>query len=161
VSRPKIHLKSDNCWETWLTLGFLLISYGGTALALGLGLLAIWRGGHSERLAVLIVMSGWFLTPFIQQTYTPGLPLIVLDGLIVTLLFIISCMSRRLWSISITACGAANEVSHIVDVLTPEGHKLPWSYGVTSEVLGGILIALCFGMAAWEADFVKRQLHKA
>lgn len=140
-----------------MTLGFFLISYGGTALAIVLGLLAIWRGGSAERLAVLIVMSGWFLTPIIQRSYTPGLPLFILDSVIVASLFCISCVSRRLWSISITACGAANIVSHAADVLAPQGHRLPWSYGVTSEVLGGILIALCFGVAAWECEYLRRR----
>lgn len=139
-----------------MTLGYVLISYGGTALAVGLGLLAAWRGGRAERLAVLIVLSGWFLTPVVQRSYTPDLPLFILDTVVVASLFVISCSSRRLWSIAITACGAANIVSHIAVTLAPAGHKLRWSYGVTSEVLGGILIALCFGVAAWESENLRR-----
>jgi len=140
-----------------LTLGYFLLGYGGTALALILGAWAAVRGGRSERMAVLVVLVGWFVTPLVKTTYTPGLPIFVLDFVVVAALFTISCFSRRLWSILITACAAADLVSHFADVLAPAGHKMVWAYVVTSDFLGGIFVALCLGAAAWESGQIRKR----
>lgn len=144
-----------------MTLGYFLLGYGGTALVLILGAWAAVRGGRSERLAVLIVLVGWFLTPLVKTTYTPGLPIFLLDFVVVAALFTISCYSRRIWSVLITACAAADLVSHFADVLAPEGHKMAWAYVVTSDFLGGIFVALCLGAAAWESEQIRKRMLAA
>lgn len=141
-----------------MTLGYFLLGYGGTALVLILGAWAAVRGGRSERLAVLVVLVGWFVTPLVKTTYTPGLPIFVLDFVVVAALFTISFFSRRLWSVLITACAAADLVSHFADVLAPAGHKMAWAYVVTSDFLGGIFVALCLGAAAWESDQIRKRM---
>lgn len=143
-----------------MTLGYLVLGYGGTVLALFCGALAALRGGLSERLAVAVVLVGWFLTPVVKTTYTPGIPIFILDFVVVVALFAISCRSRRVWSIVITACASADFVSHFADVLAPAGHKMLWAYVVTSDFLGGIFVALCLGAAAWESDQVKKRAFK-
>ncbi len=139
-----------------MNVGYIILGYGGTVLALALGTLAAWRGALQERLAVLIVLLGWFITPLVKTTYRPGLPIFILDFAIVAALFVISVYSRRLWSLMITACATANLVTHFANVVTPKGQEMVWAYVVTSDFLGGIFVALCMGVAAWECEVLKR-----
>lgn len=137
-------------------LGYIILGYGGTILAVALGALAVWRGAFHERLAVMIVLIGWFVTPLVKTTYRPSLPIFILDFAIVAALFAISVNSRRLWSLLITACASANLVTHFANVVAPQGQEMVWAYVVTSDFLGGIFVALCMGAAAWECEVLRR-----
>ncbi len=143
-----------------MNIGYIILGYGGTALAVLFGALAAWRGGLNERLAVAVVMVGWFATPFVQTTYAPGKAIFILDVLVVLALFAISIRSRKVWSILITACAAADLVSHFADLLAPTGHKMLWAYVVTSDFVGGIFVALCLGAAAWESEWLRMQARR-
>jgi len=138
-----------------LNLGDLLLRYGVTALAVVFGLLAAWRGGWAERSAVVVVLTAWFLSPLVQTTYTPGLPLIVVDFVEVVALFTISNYSRRIWSLLITACAAAGLISDFADVLAPHQHKMAWAFVVSADFLGGVFVAMCLGVAVWENEYFK------
>ncbi len=133
-----------------MTLGYLVIGYGGTALALLFGIWAVIRGGWAERTGIGMILAGWFLTPVIQTSFTPGIPILCLDTGLAVALFIISCFSRRVWSILVTACLSANAIAHVSEFLAPPHHKLRWAHVLTSDVLGGLLVALCFAIAVWE-----------
>lgn len=143
-----------------MSIGYIVLAYGGTALAVGLGALAAWRGAFPERLAAVIVLTGWFLTPLVKTTYRPGVPIFVLDFVIVVILCLISLNSRRAWSALITACAAANLVTHFANLIAPQGDKMVWAYVVTSDFIGGIFVALCLGCAAWESEVARRSNQK-
>ncbi len=140
-----------------MNLGYVVLGYGGTAAAVAFGALAVWRGGWQERSAVFGVLAGWFVTPLVQTTFRAGLPLILLDAAEVVGLFTISFYSRRVWSALITACVAADLVSHVADNLAPHDHRTAWAYVVTADFLGGIFVALCFAAAAWESAYLRKK----
>ncbi len=139
----------------------MLVAYGGTAMAVTFGALASWRGGWAERSASAVVLVAWFLTPVIQKTFSPGLPLIILDTTQAAALFAISLHSRRIWSLLISACAAAGVTSDVAGSLAPHTLTLAWAYVVATQFLYGIFIALCLGLAAWECEYLKRKERAA
>ena len=141
--------------------GHEVVAYGGTALAVLLGALAAWRGGWAERSATVVVLTAWFLTPFVQKTFAPGLPLIVLDSLQAAALFAISIWHRRIWSLLITACATAGVTSDVAARLAPHTLKMAWAYVVTTQFLYGIFVALCLGLAALECEYLRRRQRPA
>lgn len=137
--------------------GHELVAYGGTALAVLLGALAAWRGGWAERSAAAVVLTAWFLTPVVQKTFAPGLPLILLDSLQAATLFVISVWSRRIWSLLITACATAGVTSDVAGLLAPHTLKMAWAYVVTTQLLYGFFVAFCLGLAALECEYLRRR----
>ncbi len=143
-----------------MNVSHVIVGYGGTALAVICGALAAWRGGWPERSAAIVVLMGWFLTPLIQTTYAPGLPLMALDSAQAVILFAISRFSRRIWSVVITACMSVSFISHVAEAAAPGDHKTLWSYATAADLLGGVLVALCLGAAAWESEFLRKRIGK-
>jgi len=138
----------------------MIVAYGGTAMAVGLGALAAWRGGAAERTASAVVLIAWFLTPLVQKTFSPGLPLVFLDSAQAATLFVISLYSRRIWSLLITACALAGVTSDVAGVVAPNTLKMAWAYVVTTQFLYGIFVALCLGLAAWECDYLRQRDYR-
>jgi len=134
----------------------MIVAYGGTLLAVVCGALASWRGGWAERSATAVILMAWFLTPVVQTTFSPHLPLIILDCAQAIALFFISLYSRRIWSLLITACAAAGVTSDIAGWLAPHTLSLAWAYVVTTQFLYGIFVALCLGLAVFECEYLRR-----
>jgi len=140
-----------------LSPGHMIVAYGGTAMAVTFGGLASWRGGWAERSATAVVLLAWFLTPVIQKTFSPGLPLIILDTTQAVALIAISLYSRRIWSLLIAACAGAGVTSDIAGDVAPHTLTLAWAYVVANQFLYGIFVALCLGLAAWECEYLRKQ----
>jgi hypothetical protein len=139
-----------------LDLGNFLLRYGTTALAVVLGIAAAWRGRWTEKSAVAVVLTAWFVSPLVQKSYTPGMPLIAVDMVEMLALFTISTFSRRIWSLMITACATGGLVSDLADVLAPPEHKMAWSFVISADFLGGLFVVVCLGFAVWECEFLRR-----
>jgi len=139
-----------------LDLGNFLLRYCTTALAVVLGMAAAWRGRWTERSAVAVVLTAWFVSPVVQKSYIPGMPLIAVDMVEALALFTISAFSRRIWSLMITACATGGLVSDLADILAPPKHKMAWSFVISADFLGGLFVVACLGVAVWECEFLRK-----
>ena len=60
----------------------------------------------------------------------------------------------------ITACMSVSFISHVAEAAAPGDHKTLWSYATAADLLGGVLVALCLGAAAWESEFLRKRIGK-
>jgi hypothetical protein len=97
-----------------MTVLHLLWVWGGHALALLIGIWALWRGTKTERYGAIFIWLMWVLSPLLQTKGMIGLDygLLIVDAGTMLAFFWLSATSRKFW----TAFAAA------FMVLTVAGH---------------------------------------
>ncbi|MFP1130270.1 hypothetical protein [Asticcacaulis sp. W401b] len=120
------------------------------------GSLAIWRGGWAEKSTAIVIWAAWITTPLLQQqNHDPGALTAILDGAVTLFAFSVSCYSRRIWTLFMTAFMLGTFLTHFV------GHLIPntgyFAYMTTMGLLGGYGVALTLGGAALEAEYLRKK----
>lgn len=134
----------------------LIWVWAGHITVLLCGSLAIWRGGWAERSTAIVIWVAWFLTPVLQkQNYDPGMLITVMDGIVVLIVFSISCYSRRIWTLFMTVFVLASFLAHFAADLVP--YVGYFSYLTAMGLLGGYGVALTLGGAALEAEYLRKK----
>jgi len=134
----------------------LIWVWAGYILVLICGSLAIWRGGWAERSTAIVIWVAWVATPFVQShNHDPGLATTLLDGAVTIFVFVVSCISRRIWTLFMTACMLGTFLTHMAaDIVPYVGY---FAYVTTMGLLGGYGVALALGGAAIEAEHIRRR----
>ncbi|MDC7683497.1 hypothetical protein PQU92_09435 [Asticcacaulis sp. BYS171W] len=130
-------------------------AYLGSAMALVFGALALWRGGPAERSGAVVILTAWFITPFLQKNYDPTIWGVVVDVTAFVLMLGISIWSRRIWSLFATACSFAGVLAHIGAGLALNiGYN---SYLTTLMILSGYGVAFSLVGAVIESEVYRRR----
>lgn len=131
----------------------LIWSQTGNALAIILGVWALWRGGKTERLGTGFLWFGWVATPLVQ-TPRPGFDtgILIVDLIVLSGFFWLSLTSRKLWMALATAFMVVAVASHFAPLLTH--HVSLYVYITANGFWGGyaVLDAFLAGMIQIEKD---------
>jgi hypothetical protein len=134
----------------------LIWVWAGHITVLICGGLAIWRGGWAERSTAVVIWGAWLLTPLLrEQNYDPGALTTTLDGVVLLFVFVVSYVSRRVWTLFMNAFVLGSFLTHFSADLIPDfGY---FAYVTTMGLLGGYGVALTLGGAALEAEYLRKK----
>ncbi len=133
-----------------------VLGYVGLPLVILFGMQAVRHGGKRERLALAIVLAWWGMKLVLQIEPSP--PISILAGSITAVvLFLISARYRRIWLLLMSSCTVACTFWHSVMWLTPGAFGVSPMFLHLFDFLTGIVMGLCFWLAAWEADLLRNQ----
>lgn len=120
------------------------------ATIIGVGLVALWRGGRDERLASYILLAGWGLTVLVARTRFAQTEwgILAVDAVLFAGLVAIALRSDRHWPLFAAGFHLLAIVTHIANVVDPGVGG--WAY-FTAEIIWGYLLVLSIGYGAWTA----------
>jgi len=125
----------------------------GTALAVIFSAWAFWRGGPAERWGAAIILTGWFLTPLVQDHTRGGtgigIGVELVDWGVLIGLAIVSFLTRRVWTIFATAFSLNDVASHYAGYLV---HIGSFTAVTAMGIWSGYATVVALGIGVWTYD---------
>ena len=123
---------------------------GLAALATSCGV-ALWRGGRAERLAALIIIAAWFVTPLVERRGSwlePQYGVLAVDSLTLAALAAITLAYRRVWALYAAGFQSVAVLTHIAFLADPPA--LYRAYLYVNFSIGFLLLGALLGGVLFE-----------
>lgn len=117
---------------------------------IGVGLVAVWRGRDSERLAATGVLAGWALSMVVARSRSNDTQwgIFAVDALLLLLFLWLALRSRRFWPLFVAAFQLLMVLTHFASIL--DAGVSGWAY-LTANLIWSYMVVLTIGYAAWTA----------
>ncbi len=129
----------------------------GTALAVIFGAWAFWRGGPAERWGAAIILTGWFLTPLVQdhshKGHGIGFWVELVDWGVLIGLVSVSVWTRRIWTIFAAAFSLNEVAAHYIGYWV---HIGTFTAVTSMGIWGGYGVVTALGLGVWSHERRKR-----
>ncbi|GGZ39219.1 hypothetical protein [Asticcacaulis endophyticus] len=134
----------------------MTVAQAGLAVAVIIGLWALWRGGLTERVGAAIIVGGWCLTALLKHNGLPTTTIAVLDIIVTVALIWLFVWSRKTWTLFAASFQLLAILTHFAASFT--GYHGWFAYLTPLNMFGGygLLLALAVGIIQAELYRARR-----